>query len=204
MKLKEAKTYALDKLKLERNFVRTFGKLTATQTWLDAIAAVEETSDDDILDLLGSDELPVVAVEATDELPVVAVEATEVAEPHVEAAASASTEEATEPNDTLLAFWESEPEQAPQPLAVLPPLDKAWDDPEPRSPGAAAVVVYPLVIALMMLWATVQVLLLGGKALCWVLSQAAEQLDVMAQKYLQQHRESALATTGAELTFAIP
>ena len=203
MKLKEAKTYALDKLKLERNFVRTFGKLTATQTWLDAIAAVEETSDDDILDLLGSDELPVVAVEATDELPVVAVEATEVAEPHVEAAASASTEEATEPNDTLIAFWESALEQAPQqPLAVLPPLDEAWDDPEPRSPGAAAVVVYPVVIALMMLWATVQVLLLSSQALCWVLTQTAERLDIMVQKRLQQHRESALAPAEPEMTFA--
>ena len=195
MNLKEAKTYALDELRLERDFVRTFGKLTATQTWIDAIAAVEAAADDDILDLLSSDELLVVEVEAT-----------EIAQPHVaEETASASTEEATEPNDSLIAFWESEPEQTPQqPLAVLPPLDEAWDEPEPRSPGAAAVVVYPLVIVLMMLWATVQVLLLSGQALCWVLTRTAEWLDVIAQKRLQQHRESARAPAGAELTFAIP
>ncbi len=194
MNLKEAKTYALDELCLERDFVRTFGKLTATQTWLDAIAAVEEAANDDLLDLLGPDELSVVEVEAT-----------EIAQPYVaEETASASTEEATEPNDSLIAFWESEPEQAPQqPLAVLPPLDEAWDEPEPHSPGASAVVVYPLVIVLMMLWATVQVLLLSGKAVCWVLTQTAERLDVMAQKRLQQHRESTLAPAGTEMTFAM-
>ncbi len=193
MNLKEAKTYALDELRLERDFVRTFGKLTATQTWLDAIVAVEEAANDDLLNLLGPDELSVVEVEAT-----------EIAQPHVEAAASASAEEATEPNDSLIAFWESEPEQvSQQPLAVLPPLDEAWDEPDPHSPGSSAVIVYPLIIVLMMLWATVQVLLLSGKAVCWVLTQTAERLDAIAQQRLQQHRDSARAPAGAELSFVI-
>ena len=108
------------------------------------------------------------------------------------------------PGDSLIAFWESEPEPVfPQPLTVLSSLDEAWGDPEPRSSATAAVVVYPLVIVLMMFWALVQVLLLGGKALCWLLTGLAERLDAFAQERLQRRRESALGMTEG-LAFAIP
>ena len=195
MNLKEAKTYALDELKLEKDFVRTFGKLTTTQAWLDAIAAVEAAATISLEAVFVEDEAAAAtAVEETAELSLEALEDASAAIPLPWEAA---------PENSLIAFWESEPEQAPQqPLAVLPPLDEAWDDPEPRSPGPAAVVVYPVVIALMMLWAMVQVLLLGGKGVCWVLTQTAERLDTMAQKRLKEHRESGLASTESEMTFA--
>ena len=218
MNLKEAKIYALDELKLERDFVRTFGKLTATQTWLDAVSAVEaaqaasETPEDIRVTCF---------IEATDGTAEPDFE--EAAEPLAraesdEAAASVAVEAAIEPaeliliseatappEDSLIAFWESEPEQVvPQPLTVLLPLDEAWDDPEPRNSGTAAVVVYPLVVILMMLWAIVQVLLLGGKVVCWMLTQTAQRLDAMAQERLQRQRESDRAPAGPAMSLAIP
>ena len=67
MKLKEAKIYALDELKLERDFVRSFGKLTATQTWLDAIAAVEAASEISLDALLIADVEAAAAATAVEE-----------------------------------------------------------------------------------------------------------------------------------------
>jgi len=170
----EAKAYAIDELGLDRDQVRQFGNLSRTQTWLDAIAALEAAS-----------------------------EPTETEEISLDALTDASATivlpwEAT-PEDSFITFWEAEPEPVvPQPLACLPELDEAWDEPAAPSP-----VVYPIVILLMMLWALVQVLLLGGKALCWVLAGVAERLDGLAQGRLEDRREPALGSI-PDLRLAVP
>ena len=160
----EAKAYALEVLGLDRDHVRQFGNLSRTQTWLDAIAAFETQPEPAQLEenSLSSFE----DVSATIVLP-----------------------EKVAPEDSFMAFWEAEPDPVvPQPLAGLPELDEAWDEPETPAP----VVFYPVVIFLMMLWALVQVLLLGGKALCWMLAGVSQWLDGLAQGRLERQREPVL------------
>jgi hypothetical protein len=178
MNRNEAKTYVLDVLGLDRDQVRQFGNLSRTQTWLDAISAHESESE--------PAETDDIRLEALAEAPAELMRPGEAA-----------------PEDSFITFWDAEPEPVfPQPLAGLPALDEAWDDPEPDSPATPPVLVYPIVIALMMLWAWVQLLLLGGKAICWFLSGIATGLDAMAQERLQRQREFALEPSQG-LAFAV-
>lgn len=171
MNRNEAKAYALNELGLDRDTVRQFGNLSRTQTWLDAISAHESESE--------PAETDDIRLEALAEAPAELMRPGEAAL-----------------EDGFITFWESDPEPVlPQPLAGLPALDEAWDDPEPDSPATPPVLVYPIVIALMMLWAWVQLLLLGGKALCWLLSGIATGLDAIAQERLQRQREFKLGPT---------
>jgi hypothetical protein len=190
----EAKAYALDELGLDRDQVRQFGNLSRTQTWLDAIAA--QASGGIAAQASGG----IAAAESESE-------PAETAAPSLETLALASAELRlpweTMPEDSFITFWESDPEPVlPQPLTVLSALDGAWDDPEPDSAATSLVMVYPIVIAVIMLWALVQLLLLGGKAICWLLSGIATGLDAIAQERLQ--RTSTLKQTPQGFTFAVP
>ena len=149
-------SYAIDELGLDRDHVRQFGNLSRTQTWLDAIAAFEA-----------------------------APEPTETEDISLEALADASATivlpwEAA-PEDSFITFWEAEPEPVvPQPLACLPELDEAWDE-----PAAPAPVVYPVVIALLMLWAILQLLLLLTGWIVTGLTALANYLDAAVTRRLE-------------------
>ena len=161
----EAKVYVLDVLGLDRDHVRQFGNLSRTQTWLDAIAAFEAASE-----LTETEDISLEAV--------------------TEASATISLPEEPTPENSFITFWEAEPDPVvPQPLACLPELDEAWDEPATPAP-----VVYPIVILLMMLWAFVQVLLLGCKALCWGLAEVGQWLDSLAQARLERQRAVSVET----------
>lgn len=201
----EAKAYALNELGLDRDTVRQFGNLNRTQTWLDALLAHDTTAAEEIDALASNPEVSSAGLSIEEETEPMG-EASEPVEGEISVAvleqgsASVAIPWAA-PEDSLLSFWAAEPETIwPQPLECLPELDEAWDEPEPVHPGAAAVVVYPMVIALMMLWACVQILLLVGKALCWGLGKLDQWMDGAAQEQLQQRRGSAMETEDKNLT----
>jgi len=191
MNLKEAKAHALETLKLERDFVRTFGKLTATQTWRDAIAAADAVAEFDAQEEASAApeaEATSVAEEMT--AAPESAEASKVSAEELETLSVLSQHPEKVVEDSFIAFWEAEPDPIlPQPLDSLPELDVAWGDAS-KTATPAPVAVYPMVILLLMLWALVQMLLLGGKALCWVLAKAGQWLDDLAQAQLEHCRES--------------
>ena len=177
MNRNEAKAYALNELGLDREYVRQFGNLSRTQTWLDAIAAQASGG-------IAAQEEAIATHE--DEI---APRKTMI----VEVTPAIAIPEPAAQDNSFETFWDSAPALLqPQPLINVSALDGDWDEPEPPASPASDVIVYPIVIGLMMLWAIVQLLLLGGKALCWLLSGIATGLDAMAQERLQRQRESAL------------
>ena len=152
----EAKAYALEVLGLDRDYVRQFGNLSRTQTWLDAIAAFEETSELIETAEIGLDSL-------------------------AEASATIVLPWEPTPEESFITFWEAEPEPVvTQPLACLPELDEAWDEFATPAP-----VVYPVVILLMMLWAVLQLLLLVAGWIVTGLTALANYLDAAATRRLE-------------------
>ena len=152
----QAKTYALEALGLDRDYVRQFGNLSRTQTWLDAIAAFEAASE--------STETEEISLESL-----------------AEASATIPLPGESAPEESFITFWEAEPEPVvPQPLACLPELDEAWDE-----PAAPAQVVYPVVIALLMFWAILQLLLLLTGWIVTGLTALANGLDAAATQRLE-------------------
>ena len=120
----EAKAYALNELGLDHDFVRQFGNLSRTQTWLDAIAA---QASEGIASVEGSE---------PDLVPV---------PPNAPSSPTSLSFEA---------FWES-PAVAfnPHPLTSISSLDEDWDSSPDSTPAPDEVIFYPIVIALLMLWA---------------------------------------------------
>ncbi len=152
----EAKAYALDELGLYRDHVRQFGNLSRTQTWLDAIAAFEAASEPTETEDISLESL-------------------------AEASATITLPWASIPEESFITFWDAEFDPvAPQPLDCLLELDEACDE-----PVAPAPVVYPLVIALLMLWAILQLLLLVTGWIVTGLTAFANFLDVAATRRLE-------------------
>jgi len=151
----EAKAYVLNELGLDRDHVRQFGNLSRTQTWLDAIAAFEAASEPTETEDISLDVL-------------------------ADSSAAIVLPWELTPEDSFITFWEAEPEPVvPQSLACLPELDEAWDE-----PIAPAPVVYPVVIALLMLWAALQLLLQLTGWIVTGLTALANYLDAAATRRL--------------------
>ncbi len=152
----EAKAYALKELGLGRDQVRQFGNLSRTQTWLDAIAA-------------------------------------QASEGSTATAANDPSDPPTEPDPVPVpltdlsfeAFWES-PDVSlnPQPLTSISALDQDWEDILTPTSAPEPVAFYPIVIALLMLWAMVQLLLLLGHWIGLGLTVLADTLDAVASRRL--------------------
>ena len=79
----------------------------------------------------------------------------------------------------------------PQPLVNISVLDEDWDDPHSQS---SAIIIYPIVITLLLLWATVQLILFVGHWLGVALTLLANWLDTVAtQRLLVDLRDTSLA-----------
>ena len=164
----EAKAYALNELGLDRDTVRQFGNLSRTQTWLDAIAAQASGG--------------IAAEEASNAHKAMSVEVTLVEDvTDVEATLESAIPEPVPQGDSFETFWDSAPVLLhPQPLVNVSALDGDWDEPQLPTAQVSEVIVYPIVIGLLMLWAMVQLLLLVSRGLAIGLTALANRLDAAA------------------------
>ena len=156
----EAKAYALNELGLDRYTVRQFGNLSRTQTWLDAIAA-QASGGIASQEALAANEAMIVAETSIAQEPVAL-------------------------DTSFETFWDSAPALLqPQPLVNVSALDEDWDDLQAQTPASDEVILYPLVIVLLMLWAILQLLLLVTGWVVTGLTAFANYLDDAATRRLE-------------------
>ncbi|NJR67457.1 MAG: hypothetical protein HC771_01435 [Synechococcales cyanobacterium CRU_2_2] len=196
----EAKAYALTELGLDRETVRQFGNLSCTQTWLDAIAAqasggiaAQASGGIAAQDAIALHKTLMVKVshvqDAINPEATSALAAEEAIAPHdemiVETTSGIAIPEPAAQDNSFETFWDSAPELVqPQPLLNVSVLDGDWDAPEPPASTVIEVIVYPLVIGLLMLWATIQLLLLASHGIVMGLTALANALDAAASRRL--------------------
>jgi hypothetical protein len=103
----------------------------------------------------------------------------------IEVTPAIAIHEPTSLDNSFEAFWDSAPALLhPHSLINVSALDGDWDDPEFPTSQASEVIVYPIVIGLLMLWAIVQLLLLAGHGIAQGLTALANALDAAASRRL--------------------
>ena len=199
MNRNEAKAYALNELGLDRDTVRQFGNLSRTQTWLDAIAAqasggIAAQASEGIAahdDAIATQEDEIAAEEEAiaahdDEIATHEDEIAPCQTMIVEETPGIAIPDPAAQDNSFESFWDSAPALLqPQPLLNVSALDGDWDEPEPPASQASDVIVYPIVIGLLMLWAMVQLLLLAGRGIAKGLTALANALDAAATRQLE-------------------
>jgi len=184
MNRNEAKAYALNELGLDRDTVRQFGNLSRTQTWLDAIAAQASGGIAAQEEAIATHEDEIAAQEEA-----IATHDDEIAPCQtmiVETTPGIAIPDPAAQDTSFDTFWDSAPVLLqPQPLINVSALDGDWDEPEPPASQASEVIVYPIVIGLLMLWAIVQLLLLAGRGIAQGLTALANALDAAATRQLE-------------------
>ena len=198
MNRNEAKAYALNELGLDRDTVRQFGNLSRTQTWLDAIAAqasggiaahdaaiaTRKTMIVEVTPAIAAQEEAIAAHD--DEIATHEDEIAPCQTMIVEETPGIAIPDPAAQDNSFESFWDSAPALLqPQPLVNVSVLDGDWDEPEPPVSPASDVIVYPIVIGLLMLWAMVQLLLLAGRGIAKALTALANTVDAAATRQLE-------------------
>jgi hypothetical protein len=184
MNRNEAKAYALNELGLDRDTVRQFGNLSRTQTWLDAIAAQASGGIAAQEEAIAAEEEAIAAHD--DEIATHKDEIAPCQTMIVKVTPAIAIPEPATQDTSFESFWDSAPALLqPQPLLNISVLDGDWDEPEPPASQASEVIIYPIVIGLLLLWAIVQLLLLAGRGIAQGLTTLANALDAAARHRLQ-------------------